>query len=63
MKKLVRIDSASKMIGVSKGTLRNWDRKGLLKPALKSPQRFYSVEDIRAWRAALGLPLEEFENE
>jgi len=31
-KKLLRIGEAAEMLGVSKVTLRRWDKKGILKP-------------------------------
>ena len=47
-KKLVSIKEASEMLGVSKLTLRNWDRDGKLS-ALRHPinnYRVYQIEDI-----------------
>ena len=32
MKKLMTIGEAAKVLGVTTTTLRNWDKKGLLKP-------------------------------
>ena len=47
-KKLISIKDASEMLGVSKLTLRNWDRDGKLS-ALRHPlnnYRVYQLEDI-----------------
>jgi DNA (cytosine-5)-methyltransferase 1 len=47
-KKLISIKEASLMLGVSKLTLRNWDRDGKLS-ALRHPinnYRVYQLEDI-----------------
>ena len=46
--KLISIKKASEMLGVSKLTLRNWDRDGKLS-ALRHPinnYRVYKIEDI-----------------
>ena len=39
----------AKLIGVSIATLRNWDKQGILKPALKTPsgERRYSEEQLQ----------------
>jgi len=47
-KKLISIKEASEMLGVSKLTLRNWDKAGKLS-ALRHPinnYRVYQLEDI-----------------
>ena len=47
-KKLISIKEAAEMLGVSKLTLRNWDRDGKLS-ALRHPinnYRVYQLEDI-----------------
>ena len=47
--KLISIKEASEMLGVSKLTLRNWDRDGKLS-ALRHPinnYRVYQLEDIK----------------
>ena len=36
MNKLIAIGQASKLLGVSIQTLRNWDKQGLLKPDTKT---------------------------
>ncbi|MEI6280915.1 MAG: MerR family DNA-binding transcriptional regulator [bacterium] len=47
-KKLISIKEAAELLGVSKLTLRNWDRDGKL-PALRHPisnYRVYQLEDV-----------------
>lgn len=43
------IGEASKLLGVSSSTLRNWDKSGILIPErkLSSGKRYYSVEQIK----------------
>lgn len=45
--RLIGIDEASKMLGVTKQTLRNWDARDILK-AVRTPsnRRKYRIEDI-----------------
>lgn len=47
MNKLIGIDEAAKMLGVTKQTLRNWDNTNKLK-AVRTPsnRRKYRLEDI-----------------
>ncbi|MCR4334637.1 MAG: MerR family DNA-binding transcriptional regulator [Patescibacteria group bacterium] len=48
MAKFITIKEASKMIGVTSLTLRNWDKNGKLK-AIRHPMnnyRVYKIEDI-----------------
>lgn len=49
MEKLVSIGKASKILGVTIQTLRNWDKNGLLKPdeKTKGGARRYKVETLR----------------
>lgn len=49
MGKLVNISEAARMLGVTTTTLRNWDKKGLLKPdeLTKGKARRYRVESLR----------------
>jgi len=46
--KYVSIREASRILGVSDSTLRNWDRVGVLVPErrLHSGKRFYSVDQL-----------------
>lgn len=44
-KGLVTIKSAAEILGVSVETLRNWDRRGILK-AKRSPQNGYRLYNI-----------------
>jgi len=46
---LYRPGTFAKLIGVSTTTLRNWDKQGILKPALKTPggERRYSEEQLQ----------------
>ena len=48
MSKYYSIREFSKILGVSVQTLRNWDKKGTLKPHHTSPNgyRYYSHEQI-----------------
>lgn len=50
MNKLLSIGQASKALGVSIQTLRNWDKKGLLKPddMTKGGERRYKFETLKA---------------
>ena len=50
MKEYYAIGKASKMIGVTAQTLRDWDRSGKLKPhhTAESGYRYYSLEQINA---------------
>jgi len=48
--KLISIQTASEMLGVSKLTLRNWDKAGKLK-AYRNPinnYRMYKLEEVEA---------------
>lgn len=49
MSKLLSIGQASKVLGVTIQTLRNWDKKGLLKPdeLTKGGERRYKLETLR----------------
>lgn len=49
MSKLVNISEAARILGVTTTTLRNWDKKGLLKPdeLTKGKARRYRVESLR----------------
>ena len=49
MSKLVNISEAARILGVTTTTLRNWDKKGLLKPdeLTKGRARRYRVESLR----------------
>ena len=49
MSKLVNISEAATILGVTTTTLRNWDKKGLLKPdeLTKGKARRYRVESLR----------------
>lgn len=49
MNKLVNISEAARILGVTTTTLRNWDKKGLLKPdeLTKGKARRYRVESLR----------------
>ena len=49
MGKLVNISEAARILGVTTTTLRNWDKKGLLKPdeLTKGKARRYRVESLR----------------
>ena len=54
------LSEASTFLGVSKATLRNWDKVGKLK-AVRHPlndYRMYSLPDLHNLRAQLSLPLE-----
>lgn len=46
---MYRPGTFAKLIGVSTTTLRNWDKQGILKPALKTPggERRYSEEQLQ----------------
>ncbi|TYG34609.1 IS607 family transposase [Lonepinella koalarum] len=50
MNKLLSIGQASKVLGVTIQTLRNWDKKGLLKPdeLTKGGDRRYKLETLKA---------------
>lgn len=50
MNKLLSIGQASKALGVTIQTLRNWDKKGLLKPddMTKGGERRYKLETLKA---------------
>lgn len=55
---MVTIKEAAKMLGVSKLTLRNWDRSGKLL-AYRHPisnYRIYKVEDLRNVLAQIQIP-------
>ena len=49
MGKLVNISEAAQILGVTTTTLRNWDKKGLLKPdeLTKGKARRYRIESLR----------------
>lgn len=49
MNKLIAIGQASKLLGVTIQTLRNWDKQGLLKPdeITKGGSRRYKLESIK----------------
>jgi putative resolvase len=49
MEKLVSIGQASKLLGVTIQTLRNWDKKSLLKPDdyTKGGERRYKIESLK----------------
>ena len=49
MGKLVNISEAARILGVTTTTLRNWDKKGLLKPdeLTKGKARRYRIETLR----------------
>ena len=49
MGKLVNISEAARILGVTTTTLRNWDKKGLLKPdeLTKGKARRYRIESLR----------------
>ena len=49
MGKLVNISEAARILGVTTTTLRNWDKKGLLKPdeITKGKARRYRIESLR----------------
>ena len=49
MRKLVNISEAARILGVTTTTLRNWDKKGLLKPdeLTKGKARRYRIESLR----------------
>ena len=49
MNKLIAIGQASKLLGVSIQTLRNWDKQGLLKPdeITKGASRRYKLESLK----------------
>ncbi len=49
MKNLLSIGEASKLLGVTIQTLRNWDKKGLLKPdeLTKGKARRYKIETLK----------------
>ncbi|EAK3933415.1 MerR family DNA-binding transcriptional regulator, partial [Campylobacter coli] len=48
MKQLLPIGQASKLLGVSIQTLRNWDKQGLLKPdeITRGGSRRYKLESL-----------------
>lgn len=47
MKKLLNINEAAFELGVSKETLRNWERKGILSPyRTVGNHRRYSLDDL-----------------
>ena len=50
MGKLVNISEAAQILGVTTTTLRNWDKKGLLKPdeLTKGKARRYRIESLRS---------------
>lgn len=52
MMKQYNISNASKILGVSAQTLRNWDKEGKLKPSIVTEHgyRYYSEEDLLAFR-------------
>ena len=57
MSNFATLAEASTYLGVSKGTLRNWDKAGKLK-AIRHPvndYRLYSLSDLRKLRAQLSL--------
>lgn len=45
------IGKFSKLIGISKGTLRNWDKSGFLKPAIitEGKHRTYSIDQLNKY--------------
>ncbi|EHF7952141.1 recombinase family protein, partial [Campylobacter coli] len=49
MKQLLPIGQASKLLGVSIQTLRNWDKQGLLKPdeITRGGSRRYKLESLK----------------
>ena len=49
MNKLIAIGQASKLLGVTIQTLRNWDKQGLLKPdeITKGGSRRYKLESLK----------------
>ena len=49
MKKLMTIGEAAKVLGVTTTTLRNWDKKGLLKPdeLTRGGNRRYRLESLK----------------
>lgn len=58
----VSVSDAASLLGVSKATLRNWDRQGKL-GALRHPvngYRLYDINDLRRLQSQLGLFEEEF---
>ncbi|WP_143430020.1 MerR family transcriptional regulator, partial [Helicobacter pylori] len=48
-KRMLSIGQASKLLGVTIQTLRNWDKKDLLKPdeLTKGGERRYKLESLR----------------
>ena len=55
--KFVRIGEAASLLGVSCGTLRNWDAEGKFVPERKfaSAQRLYSVQQLEELRRRKGI--------
>lgn len=52
---LINIKEASKIIGVSTGTLRNWDKLGVLKPIRTvGNHRRYKISDIKKYMGING---------
>ena len=47
-----RTAEAARMLGVHPSTLRRWDKKGILRPSIRTPtgERRYTDEDINAGR-------------
>ena len=52
----------ARMLHVSKGTLYNWQRLGILLPALKTPtgRFYYSEEQVLQMREKIGYDNSEF---
>jgi putative resolvase len=48
---LLTISEAARLVGVCVGTLREWDRSGVLRPSSRTPggHRRYSLDDLRAF--------------
>lgn len=52
MKQYMRITEFAKRIGVCTNTLRSWDNRGILKPALRLPDsniRLYAEEQVEQY--------------
>lgn len=57
MSEYATLAEAASFLGVSKATLRNWDRNGKLKPVRhpSNDYRLYTLNDLRNLKAQLGL--------
>ena len=51
MRKYLSIKAAAKQIGVSRGTIYSWERKGVVRPLKNHPGwRYFTVDMVRRLR-------------